>query len=229
MAELKHNYISVSSGLGQSYGGNQMRSGSSVISSCGCGLVAALDVLLYLYRYHGGGQVDEFSAMQLDGVISLTEYEHGLRWLNRRYFPLIPRFGMNGITLAVGMNAFFLRHKMPFRAVWGVRESRLWSSIDVMLEQDIPVIMAVGPNFPRFWQKNNASFYAKRSDGSYASAASTRAHFVIVTGTDDEWVRISSWGRMYFINKKEFSQYVHANSINFLSSILRIENKGWDE
>ena len=202
-----------------------MRSGSSVISSSGCGLVAAQDVLLYLYRYHGGGHVEEFNMMQLDGAISLNEYERCLRWLNRRYFPLIPRFGMNGITLAAGMDFFFLRHKMPFRAVWGIRESKLWSGIDAMLRQDIPVILAVGPNFPRFWQKKNASFYAKRSDGSYTFAAGTRAHFVTVTGTDSEWVRISSWGRMYYINKREFTQYVHENSVNFLSSVLKIEKK----
>ena len=225
MAELKHNYISVSSKYGLSYGGNQMRSDSSVIVSSGCGLVAALDVLLYLYRYHGGGRVDEFAAMQLDGVISLNEYEACLRWLNHRYFPLIPRFGMNGIALAAGMNLFLLRHKMPFRTVWGVRESRLWNTIDDMLEQDIPVIMAVGPNFPQFWHKNNASFYSKRADGSYVLAAGTRAHFVIVTGSDDQWLRISSWGKMYYVNKREFSQYVHDNSINFLSSVLKIEKK----
>ena len=50
MLELKHPYISVDYGGARSYGGRQQSDGSRSMQKCGCGIVAAADVLLYLSR-----------------------------------------------------------------------------------------------------------------------------------------------------------------------------------
>ena len=43
-----------------------------------------------------------------------------------------------------------------------------------------------------------------------------------LTGMDENWLQISSWGRRYYINRAEFTDYVHRFSMNYLSSILYI-------
>ena len=50
--QLKSPYLSVSNGTVISYGGNQMCSANKTERSVGCGVVAALDLFLYLCRYH---------------------------------------------------------------------------------------------------------------------------------------------------------------------------------
>lgn len=225
MLELKNPYITVYNGTHRSYGGSQMDSDSRVIVKCGCGPVAALDVLLYLDKYHSGCKYFELAKLYSGGEILRDNYQAYLKKLIHHFLPVIPHFGMNGITLALGMNLYFHRAKMPYHAHWGVSAKKTWRTIEEMLSQDIPVILAVGPNFPRFWQKNTTSFYAKANDGSFRQAASVRAHFVTATGIDDEWLQISSWGNKYFINRAEFSQYVKKHSVNYLSSLLYISKK----
>lgn len=55
---------------------------------------------------------------------------------------------------------------MPYSIHWGAQSGSLFENIELMLESDIPVILAVGPNFPLFWQKNNLPFYRRESDGT---------------------------------------------------------------
>ena len=94
-----------------------------------------------------------------------------------------------------------------------------------MLTEDIPVIMAVGPNFPFFWQNNRTVLYTKDRDGNYHPSSSTKAHYVIVTGLDEGWAQISSWGKLLYINRAEFDEYTKKHSAGFLCSILYIKHK----
>ena len=48
---------------------------------------------------------------------------------------------------------------------------------------------------------------------------STKAHFVTITGMDEEWLRISSWGKEYFINRREYDDYVKTHSTWLVSNI----------
>ena len=52
MLSLQHPYISVSFDGHGSYGGGQQFSHDRMMKRCGCGVVAATDLLLYLDRYH---------------------------------------------------------------------------------------------------------------------------------------------------------------------------------
>ena len=57
-------------------------------------------------------------------------------------------------------------------------------------------------------------------------AARTRAHYVIVTGIAGEWLRISSWGRMYYIRIAEYEDYVRRYSCPLFSNICFIRPCG---
>ena len=46
-----------------------------------------------------------------------------------------------------------------------------------------------------------------------------------VTGLDESWAQISSWGRLLYINRTEFDEYTKKHSAGFLCSILYIKHK----
>ena len=103
MPELKRSYPQVNNGGSVSYGGSQMLSERETIRKCACGPVAALDLLLYL------------SGESSDTPISLDRYNEELERFIRRYFPLLPPSGINGITLVAGLNILFIKRKLPYR------------------------------------------------------------------------------------------------------------------
>lgn len=225
MTELKHPYISVKRNSEISYGGSQTWSDSRVISRCGCGVIGCADVLVYLSRYHLDCKSNDLPAELLGESIDIEAYNQYLTKLNRMYLPIIPPFGINGIALSVGLELAFRHYKIPMRAHWGVRSGELFKTIDRMLSDDIPVILSVGPNFPRIWQKKNATLYTKRPGELPRASASTHAHFLTVTGIDEEWLRVSSWGRKYYISRAEYADYVRQNSNPLLSSIVNISKE----
>ncbi len=224
MLQIRHNYISVGSELKRSFGGNQMTSNSQTMREVGCGVIAALDLLLYLCRFHPLCRCDFFAKAAEDGVIDEREYDELARTLSRRFFPVIPKLGINGIMLAAGLNRFFRRYSLPFRASWGIGSGRLFEEIEYMLDRDIPVILSVGPNFPLFWQKHALDFYTARPDGTFARACSVKAHYVTVTGIDEERLYISSWGRAYCIDRCEYMDYIRRRSGSIVSNIVKIRS-----
>lgn len=225
MTELQNPYISVAYSVSPSFGGDQRRCGDRVLQSCGCGVIAALDLLLYLNRWHGDVHIPEFAGLAVASPLPQADYERALEALRKAYLPLLYPFGTNGLTLSLGMNRFFKRHRLPYRSRWSVPKAELWQRMGTMLKQDIPVILAVGPNFPRFWQKKRATFCRVTPEGSYAPTVSAMAHFVTVTGLDDEWIELSSWGSRYYMSQEEFSRYTRECSNSLLCSILYVEHK----
>lgn len=209
MTELKNTYISVKNGDIKTYGGSQNLSESRAIQRCGCGIVAAADLILYLRNN------------ETSSPLSLYSYNRFLKFLNKRYLPLIPKLGMNSLTLTVGLNLYFRDKKLPYKASWLVSGEKFYSRLEEQLSENIPVIMSVGPNFPCFWQKNNLNLYTKVNE-CYVKTSSARAHFVTATGIDEQYIRISSWGRELYISRKEFSDYMHAHSNSFLCNMLKI-------
>lgn len=208
MLGLRYPYLRVSDGGHLSYGGSQMRAEKAVIRKCGCGPVAALDTVWYLEHR---GQAEP---------VSLADYNARLSVLCSRYFPLIPPFGINGLIFTVGLNRLLRDRGLPYRAFWMLSGTKLWPRVEDMLGRDLPVILSVGPNFPAFWQNNRLPFYRLAPDGSYRRAAAAKAHFVTATGIDRDWVRISSWGREYYINRLEYERYTRENSIYAFSNLV---------
>ena len=214
MPELRKPFPGIRKEKQISYGGNQMWSDNTVIRGCGCGPVAALDLLHYL------------SEEGLRAPISVDYYNTELRGLCRWYLPLIPHFGINGIALAMGLNRLFRDRGLPYRAVWSCSGRRLWERVEEMLQRDLPVILSIGPSFPAIWQKQKLPVYVRRTDGSFWPAASIKSHYVTVTGLDEDWARISSWGRKYYLNRKEYHDFVKKHSSFLFSNIVYVKPTG---
>jgi len=210
MQGLQKPYIRVQRQQGKSYGGSQMWSPRESIRLCGCGPVAAFDTFLYL-----SGRNQE--------PLGEEAYLRELNDVTRRYFPLIKPFGINGILLALGFNRLLAKHRLPYRAFWAVSGKKFWTRIQELLEQDIPVILSVGPNFPALWRKERLTFYRKRPDGSFAPASSAHAHYITATGLDESWLRISSWGQEYYISRAEYDEYVRKYSASLVSNVLMLQ------
>lgn len=208
MIGLKKQYPQIKKGASLFYGGSQMLSERETIRKCACGPVAALDLTLYLEP-----QSPQFP-------IPLAEYNQELERICRRYFPLLPPFGINGIALVWGLNRLLREKHLPYRAVWAASGARLWERVEDMLERDLPVILAVGPNFPVFWMKHHLDFYVRTPDGRFVRSTATKGHYVTATGIDESWVRISSWGREYYINRAEYDRYVKKYSNYLFSNIV---------
>ena len=225
--ELGRPYVSVSYAAGESYGGSQLLLPGRTEQAVGCGVVAALDLLLYLARAHGYSvQLGGADVPRGEEAIPAADYARLAREVRRRYIPLIPGSGAGGFTLAAGLNRCFRANGLPYRAIWGVPYGRLWDEIGAMLAQDIPVDLSVGPNFPRLWQRHALRLY-RDEDGAARtpSADAARAHYVTVTGMDGGWLRVSSWGRAYEIRRDEYLAYVRAHSARLFSNILLIRRR----
>ena len=225
MLSLRHPYISVQLQSGKSYGGGQQFSPNAMVRRCGCGIVAATDLLLYLSKYHLQEPVVPFAALLREDPLPFSAYNDCILWMNRHYFPMIPYNGINGLMLMAGMQKFFHDYRLPYTSRWCMAQSRLWERLEGMLREDVPVILAVGPNFPMVWGDKRVHFYRKTADGKYKPTAGAKAHFFTVTGSDESWARISSWGQMYYLNRWEFRDYARKSSIGFVNNALLIERK----
>lgn len=207
MKTIKHSYLQIETQNGISHGGNQKWFFQKFLQTSACGVIGAADVLLYL-----------------DGKEQMTEAEYmkfaKLLW--KKYLPVIPGFGMNGLTLMIGINRYFRKNRMPYRAYWCLNRKKMIPRMDEMLEKDIPVIIAVGPNFPKVWGKNAVKLYTKTKEGTYAAASKARAHYMIVTGRDGLWIQLVSWGKEYYMDYVEFMDYVKQYSCAAFSNIICI-------
>ena len=143
MRELKQSFLEVTTENGTAFGGNQAWFGYKFMKKSGCGVISAANLLLYM---KGKRHVTE------------EEYVDFAKRIWRQYLPVIPGFGMNGLTLMAGLNRYFHKHEIPLKAFWGISGKKMLSRIDEMLRKDLPVILSVGPNFPMILGKEKLNF-----------------------------------------------------------------------
>ena len=208
MKTSEHPFFTIKTGTGNSYGGDQGWLSKKFLKSYGCGIIGAADVIL---------------CIQGKKEISKSEYQKFAHHLWKRYLPVLPGFGINGIFLKMGMNRYFRKHKIPHRASWKISGKKLFLRIDEMLAKNLPVILSIGPNFPLIWGKQSVKFYVQKENGSYMAVSKARAHYVTVTGKNAEWIEISSWGSKYYINQQEYKEYVRRYSSFLVSNIICIQ------
>lgn len=213
--ELQHPYVGVMTAHGLTFGGDQRQSRDAVLRRCGCGVVAAADLLRYLGRFHPDCRVTVLDAVQEDEWTQ-EQYDALLRRLRLRYFPLFYPTGLNGLALALGLNRLFRRLHMPYTARWGVPRAVLFEVMDEMLRQDLPVILSVGPNFPRVWRRDRLPMQREGCAGK----TSVRAHYMTVTALDETSITVSSWGQKYRIRRSDYSRYVRRSSSPLVSNLL---------
>ena len=163
MVKLKHTYIQVRKNGKPSYGGNQAWGQDAAMKKYGCGVIAGADLLLYLSLHKkacfGTGK---FPKKTDTGSIEEQAYEEFVQHMRRRYFPVIPGLGMPWWMLILGLNRYFWKNRIPLLASFGVRDRNFIKRIRAMMAHDIPVILAIGPNFPLPLKRHKLAFYEKR-------------------------------------------------------------------
>ncbi len=222
MIELKNRFPQVDQKDRLSYGGDQGDHPRKLIRKYGCGVIGGADLLFYLCLYRTGCRRGLF-AVQKEPRAELELYNQWVDRLSRKYLPVIPGFGMNGLVLAFGLNRYFRHNLIPMRARWCFSGRKLWKRVDAMLSDDLPVILSVGPNIPLFWGKHRLPLYKKAGEDVYIRAAQVRAHYVTVTGADGQWIQVSSWGKKYYISKKEYKEYVKKHSSYLVSNMVLLK------
>lgn len=216
--KLQHPYPAVHTSQGFSVGGSQMWSENPIIRKCGCGPVAAYDLFSYLKRYH--------SAQPFYPARTTAEYCASIERIQKRYFPLLYPSGINGYLLALGINRLFHDSRLPWRAKWVSSGKKMFDRVSKMLSDDIPVILSVGPNFPFFWGGRTLPFYERNRIGALRRAAAVSGHYVTVLAINDEYMTVSSWGKLYEIRLDEYKAYVKSHSNPLFSNIVFIKKKG---
>ena len=211
---LKHPYIRVVREGICSFGGSQNWSARWDLRQCGCGAIAMTDLALYLKRYHG------CDGPELPDPAPLADYDRLCGSLQLKYLPMLPPVGINGLSLAIGLDLYFRFHKIPLRAFWGVRAKNIWTTMADMLDRDLPVIFSVGQNIPRVWEDHKLNLYVRRADGACTAVSRVKAHYMTVTAMDDNWMTVSSWGRQYLINRQEYEEFGRRYSIPLVNNLV---------
>ncbi len=228
--KLKNDYVKVVNDgkiIGDC-GGNQdffKRSDIPFAAGQGCGMVAAIDVCLYLNN---------------TSTITLTDYilsakmfikRHKLSGLflreikknNRTVFSI----GIIPAQICKELNDCCRRLQLPYKFKWyGLHgHKNLYEKIKQQLENDIPVIWSIyAPG------KEKLALY-KYDDlkENYFKVGAVNNHYMTIVGltesaTTDTKLRmleVSSWGKKYYINFDEYLQFEGASLINkYCSNIV---------
>lgn len=222
---LKNPYISLRRANGApSYGGDQGASEDKAMRRCGCGVVGGTDLLLYLQQWRPGFDVPFLREIGYSGL-PMGEYQRLADELRRKYFFIVYPFGKDGITLAMGLNRIFRQNRIPLRARWNMRQTSLWAHMERMLADDLPVILSIGPNFPKLWKNHRVNLYTQDQTGILHVAAAANSHFLTVTGMDEQRLYVSSWGGKYVILREEYCEYVKKHSCWLFSNIVALRAK----
>ena len=101
-----------------------------------------------------------------------------------------------------------------------------------MLKEDIPVILAVGPNTPLVFRGKGIPFYTWKEKKEFilSNNSSVHSHFVVVTGIlgfkhKRIMLQISSWGQEYYIDYEEYRKYIQEEGDTLTSSLLYLSKE----
>lgn len=218
-----------------------------VLRTYGCGTIAAADVLLYLAMQNEAMQTGITSVvLQEEAAVKHENYDLFVRQINKCYTHTRHIIAVLGPKLAAAINSYSEDFNLSLKAFWRWRLTYydMLDIIEEMLASDIPVIISIGPNWPNLWGKKGISFYERKEidfldlDSSflkikpyYYHAVQQRinSHYVVVTGIvkDDIagriMLRISSWGKKYYINYEEYRDYADTLSTGWLSSLVQLK------
>lgn len=206
MPALKRRWPSVQGPGGPSCGGNQNWFPDANFRRCGCGVIACADTLLYLT-----GRETLSRQAYLDYVAGL-----------RKYFPLIPGRGIDGLRLSAGMNLCLRRAGLPLRTRWCGSFRKFQPRLEELLTSDLPAVTAIGPNFPRFWGAERLPLYEKTPTG-FVEVEQVKAHFLTVTAAEGRWLTVSTWGRRLYLDRESMESYMRRVSSPLLTNVLYIQ------
>jgi hypothetical protein len=229
---------------------NRWYSKDYILHNYGCGTIATADMFLYLAL-----QNEDFKTpvtqLALQGVpeINYCNYDAYVRRINDDYTKTRRIIAVLGPRVASAINEYSKTYGLGYHASWkwSLTYYDMYEIMEEMLHKDIPVILSIGPNTPNLWGKKGVPFYERKEidyqDDSDQSAEvlkpyyykevkkAVNGHYVTVTGiikdnvTGRIMLRISSWGKQYYINYEEYREYIDTNSGTFTSSIVYVKRK----
>lgn len=246
--ELQHDYIAVNyideGGNNQiSYGGNQgwfedknllnKNSYYEELANYGCGLIAGSDTLLYLSRANSKYGTKYTKGINfIKGVASYDNYMTYLHNMHLSYFTVVSRLGVNGLSLAAGIRSYSNGFDLGLDASWGAGVASDKERIQEMLENDIPVILSIGPA----WGEDSINLYTGNGDikdnreYQMENRKKVKDHYVTVTGfridriKKENWLQISTWGKKRYIDYNEYLFFSMGKSL--FSNIVYIKKRG---
>jgi len=201
-------YIQIPDEAGASFGGSQTWFPSDgtrhdrLLQKSGCGLIAAVDFLLYVGK-------EEVPA-------SREAYLKLLRSFRRRY-PVFPAAGSFNVQLPLFLNRELRRIGFEKRLRFSPFPTKrsLLKRIRSSLAEGYPVILLIPPKCLPFTRKKGVVFHTMKNGVPVPVTEPVRSHFITVTGIHypilaelPVFYEISSWGKRYYINSEEFSEYM---------------------
>jgi hypothetical protein len=218
-----------------------------ILHNYGCGTIATADLLLYLARRSDDFRSPETQiALNTDNSIDHRNYDAYVRRINDKYTKTRRYIAVLGTKIASAFNSYSKTYGLGYHAYWKWTLSYydMYEIIVEMLNYDIPVIISIGPNTPKFWENKGIPFYQryevtipdseeqKSPTKQYRYRAvmqDINSHYVTVTGIIKDnlahkiMLRISSWGVEYYINYEEYRNYIENCGGTFTSSLVQIK------
>jgi hypothetical protein len=164
------------------------------------------------------------------GLYNKHDYLDYIRTFFVRYVILLMRRGILGTAMKHSMNRYFMLNDIGLKAKWKVMlsDSGMMRDIRLSLRGNKPVILSIGPNRFNPWGKKGIRFYIEK-DGNLVKSIheNVHGHYVVVTGVEtvrgEEYLVVSSWGKKYYINYREYRNYVNNSGDRITSSILYLQ------
>jgi len=226
---------------------NHWYSKDYILHHYGCGVIATADMLLYLALQKEALQTPATDIiLKGHSEMEYTDYLSFVHHINKQYTKVRRIIAVLGPTVASAINAYADKYGLRYQASWKWKLTYydMYELIEEMLRKDIPVILSIGPNTPILWGKKGIPFYERceidyQEDTEKPSGApkpyyykpvqqNINGHYVTVTGLIKDEVaerimlRISSWGKKYYINYEEYRDYIENTSGTFTSSMVHV-------
>lgn len=238
MVELRNpEYLRIHYKADVSYGGNQnwfstdkWMSREYQIHKWGCGVIAMGDLFLYLAksdRMYATGAVS--LARITRSVLDWEDYKKYILYMYHAFASVMPGSGMNGFALASSVRRYCIKYQIPMTIAWKgfLDDQQMLRVIQKMIKENLPVILSIGPNTPMFFRKKGIPFYvlSEKNEFILSGARSVNRHFVMVTGViglkhRQIMLKLSSWGKEYYIDYQELRAYVKEEGDTLTSSLL---------
>ena len=216
MASLKGQYIQIVDEQGKIIGNGANQEWFSDSSWCnvkgqGCGIIESLDAC---YHISGDNRIDrEEYAKRIESFLKCIP-------LSKLYMHKF--FGKYSVGITPWQICRYINHclkgkyKARYNGLYG--HEKMLDKMEEMLENDIPVIWSL------YRMGKKIRLYTYNSvKGEYVAAAYTNSHYVNAISVIHDacdvhktMIKISSWGKLYYIDYDEYLEYV---GDSFLSSV----------
>ncbi len=222
---------------------------------CGTIAVADLFLYLAIHQESCRNPITE-AVLQGTDSAGYTEYMDYVRKIDGYYTKTKRWLAVLGPKAATAINDYSRMFGLRLRARWRwtLTYYDMLEVMEDMLSHDLPVILSIGPNTPNLLGRKGIPFYQQHielvtretaKDGLKSPTSGieillryqpvkqlVNGHFVTITGILKDsaaariLLRISSWGKEYYINYEEYRDYIGNHSGTYTSSLVDIRRKG---